>query len=117
MGLIDLQTDLKSIKFGTPPETDVQGGGNSAQPYLKTPIPDTLSPTTGNNLASNDFALRGGINSARGTARDVVRLTKYFTDFKSVSGALFTAKQNVLSQISVKNPIKHCTKWGVFILP
>ena len=114
MGLIDLQTDLKSIKFGTPPATDVQGGGNSAQPYLKTPIPDTLSPTTGNNLASNDFVLRGGINSARDTARDVVRLTKYFTDFKSVSGALFTAKQNVLSQISVKTQSSTVPNGGVY---
>ena len=36
MGLIDLKTNLKSLRYGN----DQLGGGNSGQPYIKTPIPE-----------------------------------------------------------------------------
>ena len=42
MGLINLQTDLKSLKFGK----DRPGGGNSGQPFIQTPIPDNQSDST-----------------------------------------------------------------------
>jgi hypothetical protein len=38
MGLINLYTDLKSLKFGK----DRIGGGSSSQPYIQTPIPEKL---------------------------------------------------------------------------
>ena len=39
MGLIDLKTDLKSLRYGK----DTLGGGDSGQPYVQTPIPDSFN--------------------------------------------------------------------------
>ena len=49
MGLINLKTDLKSLRFGN----DRIGGGNSGQPYITTNIPDEISPYIG----TTDFLL------------------------------------------------------------
>lgn len=95
MGLIDLKTDLKSLRYSG----DTLGGGTSNQPYIKAKIPDGF-----NNLqnANNDFILRGGILAARDSAVDILRLGKMFTDTKSPSGLLFIAKQQLLSRIAVR---------------
>lgn len=85
-----------------PPASDRPGGANSKQPYITTPIPPQNQPIEGNDISATDFFLRGGINAARDTADDLIRLGKYFTDFNSVSGPLFVAKQNALSAIAVK---------------
>ena len=54
MPLIDLKTDLKSLRYGK----DTLGGGDSGQPYIQKSIPENF-----NNLGSSkDFLLRGGIN-------------------------------------------------------
>ena len=42
MPLINLQTDLKSLKFGG----DRRGGGDSPQPFIKIPIPPQDQSTT-----------------------------------------------------------------------
>jgi hypothetical protein len=95
MGLINLKTDLKSLRYSK----DTLGGGTSNQPYIKAKIPDGF-----NNLqnANNDFILRGGILAARDSAVDVVRLGKMFIDTKSPNGILFVAKQQLLSRIAVR---------------
>ena len=93
MGLLDLKTDLKSLKFGNPPASDRPGGGNSGQPYITDPIESSINPQ------SEDFLLRGGINAPLDAANDVIRLTKFFGDLKSPRGILFTSKQNILSRI------------------
>ena len=49
MGLIDLKTDLKSLRYGN----DRIGGGNSGQPYITTTIPDDISSYIG----TTDFLL------------------------------------------------------------
>jgi hypothetical protein len=95
MGLIDLQTDLKSLKFGK----DRFGGGDSGQPYIKNPIIDEPGRLT---QADNDFLLRGGIRAPLNAAEDVARLTKYMFSTKSPSGLLFIAKQNLLSRVAPK---------------
>ena len=98
MGLIDLKTDLKSLKFGNPPASDRPGGGNSGQPYIVDPIDDSEQlPTT-----NEDFLLRGGMNAPKDALLDVKRLTKWFFDDKNPSGILFTAKQNALSLIAAR---------------
>jgi len=94
MGLIDLKTDLKSLKYGN----DKRGGGSSNQPYITTPIPDGFAPT------SPDFLLRNGYLNPVSSLRDVSRLTKWFTDTKSANGILFTAKQQLLERQNVKVP-------------
>ena len=40
MPLVDLVTDLKSLRYGK----DTPGGGNSGQPYIQAKIPDGLTP-------------------------------------------------------------------------
>jgi hypothetical protein len=94
MGLINLKTDLKSLRYGN----DRIGGADSGQPYITTAIPDRIGPYIG----TTDFLLRGGINAARDTAADVQRLAKMFNDTKSPNGILFTAKQQLLSRTAVR---------------
>lgn len=95
MGLRDLRTDLKSLRYSG----DTLGGGTSNQPYIKAKIPDGF-----NNLqdANSDFILRGGILAAKDSAVDIVRLGKMFIDTKSPNGILFIAKQQLLSRIAVR---------------
>jgi hypothetical protein len=90
--LINLKTNLKSLKYGN----DKPGGGSSSQPYITTKIPEGDNP----NLNSPDFLLRGGNLTLANSVLDTIRLGKYFTDFKSPSGLLFIAKQNVLSRVA-----------------
>jgi hypothetical protein len=95
MGLIDLKTDLKSLRYGK----DRLGGGSSNQPYIKSKI-----PTNEGDLGAKggpDFLLRGGLLTPGRILKDTSRLTQMFFDFKSPNGLLFTAKQNVLSRTAV----------------
>lgn len=94
MGLVNLTTDLKSLKFGH----DRLDGGDSGQPYIKNPI---LSKPSQLSQGSDDFLLRGGLKAPLDALTDVARLTKWFFDFKNPKGLLFTAKQNLLSRTSV----------------
>jgi hypothetical protein len=109
MGLLiklqDGDTILKSLKFGN----DRPGGGDSGQPYIKTPIdrPDTPA-------LNSDFLLRGGISAPLNAAEDVARLTKYFFDFKNPKGLLFTAKQNILSRVAPKTEASFGPAYGGF---
>ena len=107
MGLVDLQTDLKSVRYGK----DRPELGYSGQPFIKTPIPsndDEASTSAGNTLdtlaALNapDFLLRGGISATRSMVQDVERLGRFFIDTKSPQGFIFVAKQNSLSGIGVR---------------
>ena len=84
MGLVTKNTNLKSLKYGK----DRPEGGNSNQPYITTPIPSSEDPRQGNDLSQKDFLLRGGIGAPIDTARDLKRLGKYFTDFKSINGGV-----------------------------
>ena len=95
MSLVNLQTNLKSLKFGK----DRPGLGDSGQPYVVTPIPGTNDPIPGSDLDSEDFLLRGGINTPRDTVKDLERLGKFFID-SNVKGVLFSTKQNLLSRIA-----------------
>ena len=106
MPLIDLQTDLKSLRYGN----DRIGGGNSGQPYITTNIPDNISPYIG----TTDFLQRGGINVIRDTATDVERIAKMFADTKSPNGILFTAKQQLLSRTAVRTQTSGLLNEGTY---
>ena len=98
MALINLKTDLKSLKFGR----DRPGGGSSNQPYIKSKIPNQDSDQSSIlNTGGPDSLLRGGILSPIRAAEDTSRLTQMFFDLRSPTGLLFTAKQNILSRLSV----------------
>jgi hypothetical protein len=106
MALINLTTNLKSLKFGN----DQPGGGSSNQPYIQADIPGKLSPLNGG--ADSDFLLRGGITAPLTAARDVLRLSKFFIDTKSPNGLFFTLKQNLLSRTSVKTQASTGPSYG-----
>lgn len=106
MGLIDLQTNLKSLKFGN----DQPDGGSSNQPYIQTDIPDNSSPLNGGT--NDDFLLRGGINAPLDAAKDVLRLSKFFIDTRSPNGLFFILKQNLLSRTSVRTQASTGPSYG-----
>ncbi len=96
MPLVNLQTNLKSLRYGY----DRLGAGptnGSNQPYIKSSIPSGSGP----GLGDVDFLLRGGSLLPRAVGRDVSRLTQMFFDLKSPNGLLFTVKQNGLSRSGV----------------
>ena len=99
MGLVNLTTNLKSLRYGK----DTIGGGNSNQPYVKTSIPEDLSDV--GRTGGPDFLLRGGTLLPKIIGNDVSRMTKMFFDFKSPRGPLFIAKQNLLSLTNVSSQV------------
>jgi hypothetical protein len=107
MALINLTTNLKSLKFGN----DQFDGGSSNQPYIQTPIPENTGEY---GFLDLDFILRGGSKAVTDSLIDVKRLGKYFTDTKNPSGILFVAKQNLLSRIAVKTQASGLLNEGAY---
>ena len=101
MPLVDLKTDLKSLRYGN----DTLGGGDSGQPYIQSAIPDNIADMG----ADKDFLLRGGRNNLQDSLTDVSRLEKMFFDLKSPSGLFFITKQQLLS----KNAVRTQTSGGL----
>jgi hypothetical protein len=78
MPLVDLKTDLKSLKFGG----DRQGGGWSGQPFINSPIQDSTTSIEQRKRYdlirnSTDFPIRGG-------AVDFNLATATFTVFSTI---------------------------------
>ena len=92
--LLDLTTDLKSLRFGR----DKQGGGSSNQPYIVTPIPE--GDTTGASELYGDFLLRGGALRPTIVARNTSRLVKFLGDTSNSNGISFVAKQELLARLN-----------------
>jgi len=104
MPLIDLQTDLKSLRYGK----DTPGGGYSGQPYIQAKIPDDFTSK------SPDFLLRNGYLAPLDTAEDIRRLGKMFFDLKSFNGAGFIAKQNILSNSAARTQTSGVLNEGIY---
>ena len=107
MPLINLKTDLKSLRYGK----DRIGGGDSGQPYIKSNIPEGFSSL---GVLDNDFLYRGGITAVSESGKDVLRLGKMFGDLKSPNGLLFIAKQNILSKSAVKTQTSGNLNGGIY---
>ena len=85
MSLIDLKTDLKSIKYGH----DRPGGGNSGQPYITNNINNPIGSVAS---SFDDGLVRGGIiGAAKASVIDTLRIGKFLVDLPK--GPLFIAKQ------------------------
>ena len=89
MPLLDLKTDLKSLKYGK----DRPGGGDSGQPYQQV---DINTVDTGFNrfrmTKFDDGLIRGGIvGAANASIVDTFRIGKFLTDFPK--GPLFIVRQ------------------------
>jgi hypothetical protein len=84
MGLLDLKTDLKSLKYGK----DTPGGGSSGQPYIQTDI------NIGNQTvkAGDDGRIRGGAEGAKNASTTDLLRIKSFIDSKP-KGKLFITNQ------------------------
>jgi hypothetical protein len=116
MPLLDLKTDLKSIKYGH----DRAGGGSSGQPYIKTDI-NTVDKGI-NRLRFGNFddgLVRGGvIGMLNSSITDTLRIGKFLTD--TPKGPLFIVKQVGLQ---LSNPrleskevkVDRSTKGGSFV--
>jgi len=97
MSLLDLKTNLKSLKYGQ----DQPGGGNSGLPYIKTDIDilDNSNRTQVGRLINelrltkfDDGLVRGGIiGAANASIVDTLRIGKFFLD--APQGPLFIVKQ------------------------
>ena len=98
MPLIDLKTDLKSLKYGK----DRPGGGDSGQPYQKVDI-NTVDRGFNRFRLTNfdDGLVRGGVvGAANAAVVDTLRIGKFLKDFPK--GPLFITKQVGLQ---LSNPI------------
>lgn len=97
MPLVDLQTDLTSLRFGK----DRPDAGSSKQPFIVgKPLNQRIAQDGVETLGTTggpDFLLRGGLLAPVRAATDASRLFQLFT--QTYTGALFTAKQNLLSRI------------------
>lgn len=111
MGLIDLQTDLKSLKYSK----DRIGGGTSTQPFIQKPIPESFSAV--GNTGGLDVLTRGGTLAIGRTADDVSRLSKLLLTGATFQGPFFTIKQNVLSRQGVQTQASPRGLNGGFYLP
>ena len=84
MGVLDLKTDLKSLKYGS----DRPGGGDSGLPYIKNDI-NNPKITLGK---FDDGLIRGGvIGATKASIIDTVRIGKFLTNIPE--GPLFIARQ------------------------
>jgi hypothetical protein len=106
MPLIDLKTDLKSLKYGK----DRPGGGDSGQPYQKVDI-NTVDRGFNRFRLTNfdDGLVRGGVVGATNASIvDTLRIGKFLKDFPK--GPLFITKQVGLQ---LSNPIlEHKTNFA-----
>jgi hypothetical protein len=89
MSLLDLKTDLKSLKYGN----DQPGGGNSGQPYQKVDINTVDNGFNRLRMTKFDDGLvRGGVvGAANAAVVDTLRIGKFLKDFPK--GPLFIVKQ------------------------
>lgn len=99
MGLKDLKSNLKNIKFFP----DTPGGGSSGLPYIKHGLPEN-SPEgeyiAGIARTSADFPIRGGTYSTVVSTEDVTRISRFLNDFPK--GSIFTSKQVGLQKSNPK---------------
>jgi len=98
MGLINLKTNLRTLKYGK----DRIGGTSSNEPYIRKSLTTNYFDTPNDDFLGVDILGRQG--SLRSLADDVSRLSKFLVDGKSPRGSLFVLKQQLLEKASPKLP-------------
>ena len=94
MPLVDLKTNLKSLRYGN----DRPFGGSSKQPYIQTPIPE--DPDQIGNPQGIDYLLRNGSLYVATAQQDTSRVLQLLTDTDSQIGENWRSKQKQLSSQS-----------------
>ena len=108
MPLIDLKTDLKSLKFGN----DRPNNGSSKQPFVQAEIPAldaAITAVTGMTV-SNDWFFRGGLLRVGAALDDTERMLKLYGQTRT--GLAFNAKQLALGLLA--DPLQI---WNPFTVP
>ena len=100
MSLINLKTDLKSLKYGR----DTTDGGDSKLPLVKTPIPENFAEI--GNTGGFDSTLRGGSLIGTAITNDTIRIGKLINSTRTFQGASFKSKMNLLSRTNVQTQVK-----------
>lgn len=100
MALINLKTDLKSLKYGR----DTIDGGDSKQPLVQTAIPESFVEI--GNTGGFDSTLRGGSLIGTALTNDVIRIGKLINTSRTFQGAAFKSKMNLLSRTNVQTQVK-----------
>jgi hypothetical protein len=95
MGLLQLTTNLKSLKYGS----DRPGGGSSGQPFVQQSIPEGQIPFQSTTAGGIDNIINNAQINTSAVGQDVERIGKWFT---TTPGVIFIGKQNVLSQTNVR---------------
>ena len=91
MPLVDLKTNLKSLRYGN----DQPFGGSSGQPYITSSIPE--NPSQIGNPQGIDYLLRNGSLYVETAQKDTSRILLLLTDTKSQIGENWRNKQKQLS--------------------
>ena len=86
MSLIDLKTNLKSLRYGH----DQKGGGDSGQPFVQIPINSRAADALSRLSVGPDFPIRGGSLAANSAELDRFRISKFL---KTNNGKLFLISQ------------------------
>ena len=105
MGLIDLKTDLTSLRYGS----DIKGGGESRNAQFMnniyspetTGVDQSFTDPSQNPQSSEDFVLRGGVLYPNRVENDFQRIGNFMASGKGVN---FIAKQNLLERQQAKVP-------------
>ncbi len=94
MPLVDLTTNLKSLKYGR----DTTNGGSSGEPFITKDINGLTIEDLG-RTGGSDLLIRGGFLLPGRISDDVKRIGKYLS---TPEGLLWSATQNVLSTSGVR---------------
>ena len=94
MPLVDLKTNLKSLRYGN----DQPFGGSSGQPYITSSIPE--NPDQVGNPQGIDYLLRNGSLYVETAQKDTSRIFQLLTDTNSQIGENWRNKQKQLSRQS-----------------
>jgi hypothetical protein len=108
MPLIDLKTDLKSLKFGN----DRPNNGSSKQPFVQAEIPalDAAVTAVTGMTVGNDWFFRGGLLRVGAALDDTERMLKLYG--QTTTGLAFNAKQLALGLLAEPTQI-----WNPLTIP
>ena len=100
MGLINLKTDLRTLKY----KGDRLGGVSSNEPYIRNPLTQNYEDTPGNSVfggGADGIGRQGALTAA---SVDASRLSLFFEDTKNPRSGLFPLKQKLLSLQGPQTP-------------
>lgn len=99
-GLINLKTDLRTLKY----KGDRLGGVSSNEPYIRNPLTQNYENTPGNSVFGGGADGIGRQGASTAASIDASRLSLFFKDTKNPRSGLFPLKQKLLSLQGPQTP-------------